>query len=322
MKPKKITLPRNNLPNHQLKFRDLSKLPPDLRFPKSKIIQFYSSVNNIGNYLPVLAIQKLMGVEFDTWNIHDKYIDFNFINTHYNGAIIGGAGLLYNCFENFWVRFANECKLEYVIWGVGGSYPDGEKNPCVHPNVIKSTFGRLRLVNVRDNLTANLYDFYNPHITVCPSIFYLNKFFKRQNEKRNFILYSHHHQLVDISETIKIRNTLSDFNEDYVYTDNIQTNECGFYKILELFDNSKLVITTRLHGAIIAYGLGIPYIAIARDNKLREFYNLFGNGILLEDINELHSTLESPNINIRKIQLKPVIDFGHKAKKVLNSLIK
>ena len=313
---------KNNLRDQELKFRDLGVLPPDLRFPKSKVIQFYSSVNNIGNYLPVLAIQKMMGTSIDTWNIHDRYIDFDFINTHYKAAIVGGAGLLYSCFENFWVRFTNECRLEYVIWGVGGCYPDGEKKPYVSPHIIKSTTERLRLVNVRDHITANIYDFHDPHITVCPSIYYLNKFNEDRGKKeRTSILYSHHGQLVSRSETIQIKKILSEFDENYLYTDNIQTSNCGFYKLLELFLYSKLVVTTRLHGAIIAYGLGIPYIAIPRDNKLREFYRLFGNGIIIENINELHRTLKYPEIYIGKIQLKPVIDFGYKAKEELSNLV-
>ncbi len=42
------------------KFFDLSKIKKDRR-PRSPIIQFYSSVDNIGNYLPVLGIQKMLG---------------------------------------------------------------------------------------------------------------------------------------------------------------------------------------------------------------------------------------------------------------------
>ncbi|MCK5539274.1 MAG: polysaccharide pyruvyl transferase family protein, partial [Bacteroidales bacterium] len=250
-----------------------------------------------------------------------KYIDFDFINNHYKAAIIGGAGLLYNCFETFWVRFANECKLEYILWGVGGCYPDGERNPSVSPNVIKSTSSRLRLINVRDNLTAILYDFHNPYITACPSIFYLNKYLKNKKKNPDSILYCHHNQLFNEIESIRIREIISNFDKNYLYTDNIQTNDQGFYDILNLFLYSKLVITTRLHGAIIAYGLGIPYIAIPRDKKLREFCNLFGNGILIEDINKLYSAIENPNFHIGNIQLKPVIDFGDKAKKEINKLI-
>ncbi|MEQ8924213.1 MAG: hypothetical protein RLO81_00285, partial [Fulvivirga sp.] len=68
----------------------MSKIPIELRYPKSKVIQFYSAFGNIGNYLPVLAIQKMMNTEFDTWDIHDPFIDFDFINNNYKVAIVGG----------------------------------------------------------------------------------------------------------------------------------------------------------------------------------------------------------------------------------------
>ncbi|MDH5598943.1 MAG: polysaccharide pyruvyl transferase family protein, partial [Cyclobacteriaceae bacterium] len=270
-------LSKIHLPGNLIMFRDLSTYSPEKRYAKSKIIQFYSAVRNIGNYLPTKAIQILLGCETDTWNMHDKNIDFEYVNKNYQVAIIGGAGLMYNCFTDFWKRFANECKLEYIIWGVGGCYPDDEIYPNVPVKIIRNTFDRLRLVNVRDDLTANFYGFNNPDITVCPSVYFLQEYvvpnFKSDGK---IILFSNHEQLVQKEDAIKILNIITQFRQSVIYTNNIQSSPEMFKELLDLYSRSKLVVTTRLHGAVIAYALGIPYIAIPRDNKLREFVRLYG----------------------------------------------
>ena len=63
------------------KFFDLSRVIKN-RKSRSPIIQFYSSTDNIGNYLPILGIQKMLGCIPDTWCMHRR-ADFNFINKHY-----------------------------------------------------------------------------------------------------------------------------------------------------------------------------------------------------------------------------------------------
>ena len=72
-----------------------------------------------------------------------------------------------------------------------------------------------------------------------------------------------------------------------------------------------------MHGAIIAYGLGLPYIAIAGDEKLREFHRLFGGGWLVENLNQLNQVLEradfsfaEPGVEPAKPDLSDVINFG------------
>src|SRR5690625_3905047 len=87
--------------------------------PRSKVIQFYSSVHNIGNYMPILAGHEILDMVPDKWCLQAKNIDFDYINNNYKGVIIGGAGLLHSNFENFWSLLAKECKIPITIWGVG-----------------------------------------------------------------------------------------------------------------------------------------------------------------------------------------------------------
>ena len=103
--------------DRRVRFRDLARIPHERRQAATKILNFYSAVGNIGNYLPVLGIRKMLGCEPDTWNMHDRTIDFEFINRQYRCVVIGGAGLLDKGFEPFWSTFSRDCRLPTIIWG-------------------------------------------------------------------------------------------------------------------------------------------------------------------------------------------------------------
>ena len=276
----------NKLPyDERTRFHDLSKLSTNKRKAFSRVLNFYSSIDNIGNYTPILGIQTIMEDKYDVWCCHDKNIDWNFVNNNYDKIIIGGAGLFHESFTPFWKSFIAKCRIPSVIWGVGGIFP---KNTTLKSNVnsklLKEASRKCDLINLRDNLTANYIDNQNIHISPCPTIAYLNNL--PIKNKRKQILYSSHEELLSSNEKQNILKIVSN-KLDYKFTDNIQYKYCGLNRIIKKYQNSKFVITTRLHGAIIAYGLGIPYIAISFDNKLDEFYKQYGNGLFIDGVNSI-----------------------------------
>ncbi|HEB41485.1 MAG TPA: polysaccharide pyruvyl transferase family protein [Candidatus Dependentiae bacterium] len=291
--------------------------------PRSSIIQFYSSMDNIGNYLPVLGIQKMLGCTPDTCCIHSRhYIDFNFINKHYKCAIIGGAGLLDKCFEPFWRQLLNKCKIPIIMWGIGVCLPDNNKKG-VDKEIVSAVAQKCSLINVRDTLTAHYYNLKNASIAACPSIVYLQNFYEHKKQKRG-ILYSFHNQIVSAAEHRAILKVLRKEFPNLMVTDNIQTKSCGLDHIIKgCYCTSNLVITTRLHGAIIAYGLGIPYIIIARDEKLRSFHQRYNNGFMVESIEELQSVIKNqPPIDLQPIEYEPVLEFGRQAREWVEEQLK
>ncbi|MEQ8926127.1 MAG: polysaccharide pyruvyl transferase family protein, partial [Fulvivirga sp.] len=184
---------------------------------------------------------------------------------------------------------------------------------------LRSTFNRLLMTNVRDEFTSSLYEFKNPSITVCPSLYILDRM--RKSMYKNYTLYSHHDELVNEIEFEAIKTKIAEFDKAYKFTNNIQSVQTCFFQILNLYNNSRLIVTSRLHGAIIAYGFKIPYIALARDIKIREFHRLYGNGLLIEGINELPEMLNNRKIiSLKEIKIKPVTDFGEKVKSITRSL--
>jgi hypothetical protein len=130
--------------------------------------------------MPVKAIQNMLGEETDVWNMH-RPIDWDFVNSNYRAAVIGGAGLLAKVFNKFWVDCAANCKIPIIVWGLGTCIVDGlplEDTTCdIEP--VRSIFERALMVNVRDELTADLYGGKirdGISITACPTIYYLRDF--------------------------------------------------------------------------------------------------------------------------------------------------
>jgi len=302
--------------DERVKFRDLSKHKPNTRISKSKVLNFYSSNNNIGNYTPVLGIQKLLNEKHDVWCAH-KEVDWEFVNNNYEKIIIGGAGLFHLSFEKFWIDFTHQCKIPAIVWGVGGIFPkDLAIKASVDKKILKTALQKCDLINLRDNLSANYVDLANIHISQCPTIAFLEELKSKRNKTEN-ILYSSHEELLNQNEKSKVQTFLGD-HMDFSFTDNIQYQFCGLNRVLNKYLKSKFIVTTRLHGAIIAYGLGIPYLAISFDEKLDEFHRLYGNGFLAKNIDglkEIDIEYIINNANDQTPDLTLVHEFGDKALK-------
>jgi len=239
--------------------------------------------------------------------MHDRGVDFDFINAHYKGAIIGGAGLLHEGFQPFWEDMAEHLRIPAVIWGVGGCFHDNNDATVVERSVVQRVLQRCDLVNVRDDITAEYYDMRNASITPCPTIAYVAQF-QREVDHTRRVLFSSHEELVPRTETAAIKKAIYDAVGKFTCTDNIQTVRSGLDDIIRrYYCKSSVVVTTRLHGAIIAYGLSIPYIAIAWDEKLRAFNRLYGNGMLAESPNSIKRLLVDKRYN-ECMNGKPRID--------------
>lgn len=292
-------------------FYDLADLGPERRSARTGVVQFYSGVPNIGNYLPVLGIQEMLGTETDLWDVHDEEIDWTFVNQNYSWVIIGGAGLLTSAFEPFWEQFAMNCRLPFVIWGVGACFPDAEDDPGVSPSTARPVLEKAELVNLRDDITAEYYGFESAHVSPCPTVVYLENWKLRKQRGRPAVLYSSHTELVDDEEQEALYEVLKASPHSFAYTDNIERRLEGLEEIVDCYAQSSLVVTTRLHGAIIAYALQKPYIAVPRDDKVRAFQHLYGNGVVAESIADVRKLLNgSPEIQIGPVERDSVYRFG------------
>ena len=299
------------------KLNDVSK---GARVVKSKTLQFYSANRNIGNYLPVLAIHQMLDQELDTWNIHKSPVDWDFIHKNYTAVIVGGAGLLHSVFEKFWIDLEKNCKLPIIIWGIGVCLPDNDQVKGVPKQVVQSVFARAKFANIRDELTRDFYEL-DPgiSITACPTLVHIANNFKVEAKKvsGNKVLHSSHVDLEPTSTTPQIKQITQDAGFNYSFTENIETEKYPLKKILNMYQESDYVITTRLHGAIIAYAFKRPYIAISFDPKIAAFNKLYGGGVWITELSQLPTALRSDQFKVSrdyKAELAKIKQFGAQIK--------
>jgi hypothetical protein len=309
--------------DRQMKLRNLQLISPADRTANSKVMQFVSTNANIGNFMPVKAIQQMLGEETDVWNMH-RPVDWNFVNSNYKAVVIGGAGLLAPAFNNFWLDAAANCKLPVIVWGIGVCVVDGvplEETICDQA-AVTAVFERALMVNVRDELTARLYGegLSKPiSITPCPTIFYLQDFVV--TPERNTVTLSVHPELASAQTHAEIEALCVRMGYRVLRTENVQSAQQGLEDIIrDYYCRSSLVIATRLHGAITAFGLGIEYLALPGDEKLREFNRLFGGGELFEDMDALADLLARRYEPLPRPDLASVKAFGASAKSAIQSL--
>lgn len=302
-------------PNELTLLNDISKWPAKQRKSNSQTLQFYSANRNIGNYLPVLAIHEMLDQSLDTWNIHKSPVDWDYVHANYSKVIIGGAGLLHSVFEKFWMDLEKNCKLPFIIWGIGVCLPDNDEIKGVPKEVVKRVFQKSEFANIRDELTRDFYELNSDiSITACPTLIYINNNFGvSENIEGKKVLHSSHVDLEPIDQTPIIREIIEKAGFKYAFTPNIESAENGLKKILKLYEDTNFVVTTRLHGAIIAYAFRRPYIAISYDPKITAFNKLYGGGLCIKSLDELEAELSSeefknpPNY---ELELGRVRDFG------------
>ena len=266
----------------------------------------------------------MLDQELDVWNIHKSPVDWEFVHKNYDQVIVGGAGLLHSVFEKFWVDLEKNCKLPIIIWGIGVCLPDNDSVKGVPKEVVQSVFSRAVYANVRDELTRDFYSL-SPEIsiTACPTLVHVDNNFKvaAKDGLGKGILHSSHVDLEPTSTTPEIKQIITAAGFDYSFTENIETKEYPLKNILKMYQKSDFVVTTRLHGAIIAYAFKRPYIAISYDPKIAAFHKLYGGGVCITDVNQLAQTLKSDQFKIPSEHAKELVkvkQFGVLIKKYLD----
>lgn len=321
--------------NKQSLFYDVTAREKSKDVVRSPIIQLYCGSHNIGDYLPVLGIKQMIkqniDLDTDTYAIRSRVnknskkttnVDFDFINQHYKVAIMGGAGLFHKIFQPFWEEALDKCKIPMIIWGIGLCLPETKEqfSSGVDKNIIQAVAQKCALINLRDSFTAQYYGLEHAHISLCPSVIYIKRFLpQRFLTGGRQTLYVSHQRLVPEEISKKIGEYITKHSHKSMTVNHIfgHANTQNLDELMQHYCASNLVITSRLHGAIIAYALQIPYVIIAYDEKLRAFQREYGNGILIKDFNDLPTVLNDTSWRSSQIKkprhFQPVIAFGHKA---------
>jgi len=243
----------------------------------------YATKSNIGDWLSAKGIQALLKPA----EVQELFCDSPFVQetlsvlsrlTPHDFIIIGGGGLLMDYFEGFWEGFRNIAdRIPFALWGVGCCDLKRE-NTSVSKDLMTGIVRQSRLCVVRDRLT---WDFFTsrslPDPVPCPSLSVI----ERRERPGRGLLHAVHAGIVDPQTHQKICGILKELagksGRPYWETRNrIEPKARNLHLELEKYRNSDVVISSRLHGCIIAVGMGKKLIALSGDRKIDHFMDLAG----------------------------------------------
>lgn len=246
------------------------------------IFHLYSNRHNIGDLFSALGIKKLLKGK----NLTDLYwcdsaatrLALENLSSQ-DKLIVGGGGLLMDYFEEMWkavLKVPSEALL--VIWGIGFCHHKSS-DTSLNKSLMKKIVERADLVAVRDRVTFEMLGEFSNKIRLsgCPSVV-VAKEWKRRKQK--YLLHVIHPELL-LEEVIEWRDTANKLAKKsglkYVEINHLAPrNELSRHLYLQAlkyyYTHSKIVISSRLHGVILASALGVPLIPVSADHKIEAYW--------------------------------------------------
>lgn len=260
------------------------------------IYHLFANRSNIGDWLSAKGIQHILPGE----KIVEGLCDAPFIDetmallskaTPDDLIVIGGGGLFMDYFTPFWERF-HEATLEasFCIWGVGCC--DWKRRPSIGPKaLLEKIVGRSRLCVVRDRLTQDLLaDCSLPEPVPCPSMIAIDK----PAEPAHGILHVDNFTIAGETVYHAMDACAREFAErtgrPYRQTNNrIEPgSEAALASILQRYRAADIVLSSALHGCIIAVAMGKKIIAVSGDRKIEGFMEVAGLSDWVLDVEQVN----------------------------------
>jgi exopolysaccharide biosynthesis predicted pyruvyltransferase EpsI len=257
----------------------------------------YANKANIGDYYSALAIKRYIDKPMQNILVDRSYYnDYKRILrklTKEDIIIVGGGGLLKNYFQKFWESLLNDYSgYKLILWGVGECINHFDESQKM-PDIIYERIGeKAALISVRDMLT---YDRFNKLgiksiLTGCPSTKIAISW---EVKSKNFLLHIVHPELMKSNLGNWKRSCLEVArNLGLKYKEN--NHICRSQKILQIpchkiiryyYENSGIIVSSRLHGTIFGGAHNIPVIPVSNDYKIDSYWNgtLGGNLVVKND---------------------------------------
>lgn len=212
--------------------------------------------------------------------------------------VVAGGGTMSRFFEPFWRSIDETQQFLFVGTGICWPYGSNEAYP-LHPRHIDRRSAFRGPINPPgfDSLS-----FIPP-----PGILYGVE----RNERNRLLSVIHPHLIDPKYQSCLARRVADHIGIELIECDNRSDDE-------DLYATASLVLTSRLHGAVMAAGNGIPCFALSRDHKLdwfcsetklRKFSLMdFSGADLSEEALELISTAPAPDISAAASRLEAHLD--------------
>ena len=274
------------------------------------IYHVYANQSNVGDWLSARGIQSLLA----PLPVRELFCDAPFATetlTTLSQAgpqdfiVIGGGGLFMDYFVPFWEGFRPmAARVPFVIWGAGCCDMKRERTRAPL-ELISEIAHQSRLCIVRDELTREqLGDSKLPPPVLCPTVVAV----PATGGEQKRLLHVDHYDNVGAEIYERMLTEADAFAErtgrSYRQTNNLipAGHRGALQKVLELYASADLVLTSRLHGCIIALATGRRVLVVSGDNKVESFMGAAGLGDWVCDLDDIHSLAA----RLERLQEQPV----------------
>ena len=245
----------------------------------------FANKSNIGDWLSARGIQSLLG---GSVCVVEHFCDAPFVPETLarlgeakptDVIVIGGGGLFMDYFTPFWEGICQVAdRVPVCIWGVG--YCELKQERTLPPqDLIDEIVAKSRICAVRDEHTLQRLARYDPRIAVgCPSLCVLEP----PPQAGHGILHVDNYSTVGANAYEAMdafgRQTAAHLSFPYRTTNNriVAGDENALRAVLRRYAESDVVLTSALHGCILAVGMGRKLIAVSGDCKIDSFMHEAG----------------------------------------------
>ncbi|MBM3499911.1 MAG: hypothetical protein FJX74_14720 [Armatimonadetes bacterium] len=283
------------------------------------IYHVFANRSNIGDWLSARGIQALL----EPLRVRECLCDEPFVPetlARLSAAgrddlvIIGGGGLFMDYFAPFWEGFREVARrVPFCLWGVG--YCDLKREPSRAPAaLLREIISIARVCVVRDQLTRDHLPGCGLDAPVpCPSVVTI----ERPSAPGYGLLHVDNYTTAgeDAYETMDAcaQRFARETGRPYRQTNNRipPEGEGALAAVLQRYAEADLVVSSALHGCVIAAAMGRPVLAVSGDHKIESFMEAAGLREWVCDIGDVDDLPE----RLAALRSQPsVLDFVEQAR--------
>ncbi|BET67557.1 hypothetical protein ASA1KI_24750 [Opitutales bacterium ASA1] len=258
----------------------------------------FANRSNAGDWLSALGIQALLS----PLPVREHLCDGPFVEKTLDAladvraddlVVVGGGGLFLDYFEPLWrglLPIARRVPL--VIWGVGVC-DSVHRASTPSRALVQDVVGAARLCAVRDGLTRAFIDL--PQVREPIACTTLNALEGRTSAPDGLVLHADHYDNVGADNFEKMERFAAAHaaatQRRHRKTNNILEpgRRDALDRIVGLYTSADVLLTSRLHGCIIAAAVGCPFLAVTGDRKVDSFMQATGLQRWLCSLDEVDS---------------------------------
>jgi polysaccharide pyruvyl transferase WcaK-like protein len=268
---------------------------------RSNVVYLYAGRGNAGDYLSHLGVRSIVGLpglELLAGQPGNRELSKALVGSRfrarYRVLVIGGGGLFQECFGEFW-QVILASGLPYAIVGVGANRL-GDQRSITDAGLLETIVRRAAFIYVRDTMTRETIAKCGVReevpVGLCPATSALFPgHWREESRSGNVLLHVVHpsdlrmaHGDLDRARE-SARAIARELELSYVEEDNMSAD---VEAVLKRYRTARVVLSSRLHGCIISYATGIPFVPLRCDEKIEAFLHTHCPAIKAVEIEALH----------------------------------